>query len=103
MLRARILLWTLLHSTRPVAARATAGIISSIARMSRRITLFIAQRVNRIELCRTRSRIESSRQADKHAKHQGRKYQPPGNGGKFDRIQVLPLQVEIGSHGNRAS
>src|SRR4029077_2858858 len=69
--RARILLGMELHSTRP-AARVGRGINSiHISRNNstyRSVALFITERVNRIELGSTRSRIEPGNETHKHGK-----------------------------------
>src|ERR1700730_10034118 len=90
--RARILLGTELHSTRPLAS-AGRGINtiqnSKTNSTPRRATLFIAESVNGIELGSTRSRIEPSSETHKHGKAERRQHQPPRNGRKVNRIEIL--------------
>src|SRR5271170_3949551 len=69
----------------------------------RDLLLFIAQRINGIELGGTRSRIKSSDKAHKHRESQRTEYQPPRNGGKLDRIQILPLKINVRSKRNRTA
>ena len=76
----RILLGNELHSTRPVAASVVDAAIANAAQKSANRTLFIAQRVNRIELRSTRGRIKAGRETDKNGKHQPRNHKPPWYG-----------------------
>src|SRR5277367_3089592 len=69
----------------------------------RELLLFIAQRINGIELGGTRSRIKSSDKADKHRKSQRTEYQPPRNRREFDGIQILPLKINVRSKRNGAT
>src|SRR6202163_2315469 len=104
--RARTLLGTELHSTRP-AASAGRGINRMQSSKSnstpRRVGLFIAKSVNGIELGSTRSRIEPGSETHKHGKAERRQHQPPRNGRKFNRIEILAVQINVGAIGERAA
>src|ERR1700676_4148100 len=89
-----------LHSTRP-AASVGRGInrtqTSKNNSTHRPGHLFIAESVNWIELGSTRSRIEPSSQTHKHRKNERGQYQPPRNRRKFNRIEILPVQINVGA------
>src|SRR5450432_782728 len=100
MRRARILLGMELHSTRPLAAKQP-GIAASNANVSKRTNartyLFIAQGFDGIEFSGARSRIEAGGKTDKHGKSEGGEHQPHGHGRKLNGIEILAVEIKIGS------
>ena len=66
-------------------------------------TLLIAEGVDGVELGGTRSRIEASTEADKNRKEQRKNHEPPRHRRKFDGIEALSLEIEVGSEGDCAT
>ena len=61
--------------------------------------LLIAKGVDGVELGGTGSRIEAGGEADKNGEDDRGKHQPPGDGRKFDGIEILALEVDVGAKG----
>src|ERR1700688_568026 len=87
-----------LHSTRPDACvgRGMDRMQSSMNNSThRRPSLFIAESVNRIELGCTGSRIKPGSETHKHRKHKRSQHQPPRHRRKFNRIEILAMQINV--------
>src|SRR3984885_16374155 len=61
------------------------------------ISLFVTQRLHRIEPGSPSRRIEARHQAYHEGKQNGEGNQPPGHGPEVFRRKTLPLQINIGS------
>ena len=85
------------------APSSTSSVDDRAEKQNQETKLFIAEGVDGVELGGTRSRIEAGGETDKNGDGERGEGEPPRDGGEFDGIEILAVEIVVGPESHDAA